>query len=53
MELRDFGPYGIIFMTAYVFTILDFPVIYSGQVNLLVVKLVNTAMKLRVLASRI
>jgi hypothetical protein len=29
MLLRDFGPYGIIFIT--VFTTLDFPIILSGQ----------------------
>jgi hypothetical protein len=29
MLLRDFGPYGIIFMN--VFTTLDFPVILDGQ----------------------
>jgi hypothetical protein len=29
MLLRDFGPYGIIFMTVH-FTTIDFPIIFDG-----------------------
>jgi hypothetical protein len=38
MLLRDFGPYGIIFMT--VFTALDFPVILDGQFTVCVLLVV-------------